>query len=118
MEPKPQLPSIPTPQQRVRPPKAPKKGFTNRTLAAIFGAFALSGILFVYGRSSIQAAKRNAKAHREADGGQIDWHNENLRRHGVMTGPTKAKGTVRELVDEVKKQVSGEVFVDDAKPKK
>ena len=35
-----------------------------------------------------------------------------------MTGPTKAKGTVRELVDEVKKQVSGEVFVDDAKPKK
>lgn len=34
-----------------------------------------------------------------------------------MMGPTPAKGTVRELVDEVRKQASGEVFVD-GKPKK
>lgn len=105
-------------QQRIRPPlPPPKKGPTTRTLAAVFGAVTLAGLLFIYGRSSIQAAKRNAKAHREADGGQINWHNENLRRHGVMMGPTPAKGTVRELVDEVRKQASGEVFVD-GKPKK
>jgi len=47
----------------------------------------LAGIFFVYSRTSIQAAKENAKRHREADGGSISWRNEALRRHGVLKKP-------------------------------
>jgi len=47
----------------------------------------MATLLFVYSRTSIQAAKRNAQKHREADGGQINWHNESLRRHGQMAPP-------------------------------
>jgi hypothetical protein len=39
-------------------------------------------LLFFYSRTSIQAARLNAQKHREADGGQISWRNESLRRHG------------------------------------
>ncbi|RDW60878.1 hypothetical protein BP6252_12261 [Coleophoma cylindrospora] len=59
-------------------------------------AFCMAGILFVYTRSSIQAAKQNAKKHREADGGQISWHNENLRRHGILEPPVN-QGTIGQL---------------------
>jgi hypothetical protein len=38
----------------------------------------------VYSRTSVQAAKLNAQKHREADGGQISWRNESLRRHGQL----------------------------------
>ena len=48
----------------------------------------MAGILFVYSRSSIAAAKRNAQRYREADGGQISWRNETLRRHGALEKPT------------------------------
>jgi hypothetical protein len=41
-------------------------------------------LLFFYSRTSIQAARLNAQKHREADGGQISWRNESLRRHGQM----------------------------------
>jgi hypothetical protein len=54
---------------------------------APLAAFTMAGLLFVYSRSSIQAAKRNAQRHREADGGQINWNNENLRRHGQLAPP-------------------------------
>ena len=54
-------------------------------------------ILFVYSRTSIQAAKRNAQKHREADGGQISWRNESLRRHGVLE-PPEEQGAVRQLL--------------------
>lgn len=54
---------------------------------APLAAFTMAGLLFVYSRSSIQAAKRNAQRHREADGGQINWYNENLRRHGQLAPP-------------------------------
>jgi hypothetical protein len=50
-----------------------------------------------YARTSIQAAKRNAQKHREADGGQISWHNESLRRHGVLE-PPEEQGAVRQLL--------------------
>jgi hypothetical protein len=43
-------------------------------------------LLFVYARSSIAAAKRNAQAHRDADGGQISWVRESARRHGRGLG--------------------------------
>ena len=69
-------------------------------------------LLFVYARTSIQAAKRNAQIHREADGGQISWQNENLRRHGVLSKPGDGnKGTVKELVGEVKEQMRSEDMV-------
>lgn len=41
-------------------------------------------ILFVYARTSIHAARLNAQRHREADGGQINWRNESMRRHGQL----------------------------------
>ena len=43
----------------------------------------------MYARTSIKAAKRNAQQHREADGGQINWHNESLRRHGMLEPPVE-----------------------------
>ncbi|KAI9752607.1 MAG: hypothetical protein M4579_005555 [Chaenotheca gracillima] len=58
-----------------------------RTVAAPLTAFIMAGLLYVYSRTSIRAAKTNAQRHREADGGQISWHNETLRRHGVMERP-------------------------------
>src|SRR5207248_10370988 len=42
-------------------------------------------LLYTYSVTSIRAAKRNAKLHREADGGQLDMRRESLRRHGVLT---------------------------------
>lgn len=47
----------------------------------------MAGLLFVYTRTSIKAAKRNAERHRSADGGQINWRNESLRRHGALEKP-------------------------------
>ena len=55
----------------------------------------MASLLFVYSRSSIQAAKQNAQRHREADGGQISWNNENLRRHGQLAPPDKLSGKDR-----------------------
>lgn len=66
----------------------------------------MAGLLFVYTRTSIQSAKRNAQQHREADGGQISWRNESLRRHGAMEKPGDS-GTVRELGGQVKVEVAG-----------
>jgi hypothetical protein len=47
-------------------------------------------LLFFYSRTSIQAARLNAQKHREADGGQLSWRNESLRRHGHVE---KIEGT-------------------------
>ena len=47
----------------------------------------MAGLLFVYSRSSIAAAKRNAARHRAADGGQISWQNESLRQRGALERP-------------------------------
>lgn len=57
----------------------------------------MASILFVYARTSIQAAKRNAQQHREADGGEINWHNESLRRHGKLEKPGE-QGIIGELL--------------------
>lgn len=51
---------------------------------APLAALTMAALLFVYTRTSIRAAKLNAQKHREADGGQISWRNESLRRHGQM----------------------------------
>lgn len=66
-------------------------------------AFIMAGLLFVYTRTSIRAAKLNAQRHREADGGQISWHNESLRRHGQMDKIENDRATFREaLMSDVK----------------
>lgn len=65
----------------------------------------MAGILFVYTRTSIQAAKRNAQKHREADGGQINWHNENLRRHGHLDPPVE-QASVKQLLGTAKENVT------------
>ncbi|PBP19395.1 hypothetical protein BUE80_DR009897 [Diplocarpon rosae] len=87
----------------------PKAAFSVKTLTMPLAAFTMATLLFVYTRTSIQAAKRNAQRHREADGGQINWRNETLRRHGALDGPAGEKeqgesvrGTVRELVGTLK----------------
>ncbi|KAJ5051587.1 uncharacterized protein L3040_001363 [Drepanopeziza brunnea f. sp. 'multigermtubi'] len=64
-------------------------------------AFTMATLLFVYTRTSIAAAKRNAQRHRDADGGQINWHNENLRRHGRIETPGEGS-TVAELLGTLK----------------
>ncbi|MCJ1232240.1 hypothetical protein MMC14_000189 [Varicellaria rhodocarpa] len=65
---------------------SPTKNFNvnSRTIVAPVAAFTMAALLFVYTRTSIKAAKRNAQVHREADGGQISWKNESRRRHGKM----------------------------------
>ncbi|KAK8197882.1 hypothetical protein IWZ00DRAFT_498513 [Phyllosticta capitalensis] len=66
-----------------RPTRPPKSFVYNaRTFTAPLAAFTMAGLLFIYARTSIRAAKLNAQKHREADGGQINWRNESARRHG------------------------------------
>lgn len=48
----------------------------------------MAGLLYTYSVTSIRAAKRNARLHREADGGQLDMRKESLRHHGVL-GPVQ-----------------------------
>ena len=57
----------------------------------------MAGLLFVYTRSSIHAAKRNAARHRAADGGQISWYNESQRRHGALTKPEEQE-SIKQLI--------------------
>jgi hypothetical protein len=56
----------------------------------------MAGLLFVYARTSIRAAKLNAQKHREADGGQISWHKESLRRHGQLDRLDNDSSTLKE----------------------
>lgn len=62
-------------------------------------------LLFVYSRTSIRAAKLNAQKHREADGGQISWHNESRRRHGQLERIGE-KGILKEVLLGDKKPVT------------
>ena len=41
----------------------------------------------MYSRTSIKSAKRDAARQRAADGGQFDWWNESLRKHGALQRP-------------------------------
>lgn len=68
---------------------------------APLAAFTMAGLLFVYSRTTIRAAKLNAQKRREADGGQISWRNESLRHHGQMT-PIKETTLKEAFMSEVK----------------
>ena len=59
----------------------------SNSIVAPIAAFTMAGLLYVYARSSIRAAKSNAERTRSADGGQISWRNESLRRHGALERP-------------------------------
>jgi len=58
----------------------------------------MAGLLFVYARTSIRAAKLNAQKHREADGGQISWHKESMRRHGQLERLDNDTSTLKEAL--------------------
>jgi hypothetical protein len=74
-------------------------------------------ILYTYSVTSIRAAKRNAKLHREADGGQLDMRRESLRRHGVLAQVEGTSGIqlFREAKADSKKETA---MVGDKKAKK
>jgi hypothetical protein len=65
---------------------------------APLAALTMAGLLFVYTRTSIRAAKMNAKKHREADGGQLSWHKEGLRRHGQAERVDNDRVTLKEAL--------------------
>jgi hypothetical protein len=65
---------------------------------APLAALTMAGLLFVYTRTSIRAAKMNAKKHREADGGQLSWHKEGLRRHGQAERIDNDRVTLKEAL--------------------
>lgn len=65
---------------------------------APLAALTMAGLLFVYARTSIRAAKLNAQKHREADGGQISWHKESLRRHGQLEKVEDDRGTLKQAL--------------------
>lgn len=69
---------------------------TTQTVMAPLAALTMAGLLFVYARTSIRAAKLNAQKHREADGGQISWHKESMRRHGQLEKVDNDRSTLKE----------------------
>ncbi|UPX17195.1 uncharacterized protein EKO05_0007564 [Ascochyta rabiei] len=69
---------------------------SKQTIMAPLAALTMAGLLFVYTRTSIRAAKLNAQKHREADGGQISWHKESLRRHGQLERLDNDNSTLKE----------------------
>lgn len=64
-----------------------RKPLNYRMILGPLGVLTLSALFWVYSRTSIRAAKENARRHREADGGSISWRNEALRRHGALAKP-------------------------------
>lgn len=86
---------------------------TARAVVAPIAAFTMAGLLFVYTRSSIHAAKRNVERHRAADGGQISWYNESQRRHGALEKPEE-QDTIKQLFTGAKDK-TGRVAMTDAR---
>ncbi|RMZ85093.1 hypothetical protein DV738_g109, partial [Chaetothyriales sp. CBS 135597] len=77
-----------------------------RSLTAPIAAFVMAGLLFTYAFTSIRAAKRNARLHRLADGGQVDMRKESLRQHGLAD---KVPGTTTyELFRDARKDTGAE----------
>lgn len=66
-------------------------------------------LLFVYARTSIRAAKTNARRHREADSGGegVNLLAESRRRHGQGPRVEAEGGTVRQLAKGAKEQLLG-----------
>jgi len=85
---------------------------------APLAALTMAGLLFVYARTSIRAAKLNAQKHREADGGQISWHKESMRRHGQLERVDNDRSTLKEaFMADLSRKKKEKVADDDVKPK-
>ncbi|KAF8475008.1 hypothetical protein BDZ91DRAFT_845204 [Kalaharituber pfeilii] len=84
---------------------------TGKNLTMPFAAATMAVLLYSYQhvaftiskdtRTSIRAAKNNAAAHREADGGQISWQNQSLRQHGMLPTPSTHSGLAARGLDSV-----------------
>lgn len=88
-------PANPSPRHPLR-----RVPFTSRQLMAPMAAFTMACLLFVYTRTSIKAAKENAKRHRDADSGGegLNLLKESRRRHGRAEQVEDTKGgTIGEL---------------------
>lgn len=57
---------------------------TLQLLMAPIAAFTMAGLVFLYTRSSIRAAKLDVQQRRAEGGGQIDWGRESQRNHGQI----------------------------------
>lgn len=55
-------------------------------LAPVFTVI-FASLIYVYTRTTVAAAKENARRSREADGGSISWRREGMRRHGTLERP-------------------------------
>jgi len=87
-----------------------------QTIMAPLAAVTMAGLLFIYARTSIRAAKLNAQKHREADGGQISWHKESMRRHGQMERVDNDRSTIKEaFMADMSRKKKEKVNPDDAK---
>ncbi|KAF1955460.1 hypothetical protein CC80DRAFT_505350 [Byssothecium circinans] len=95
------------------------RGIINgRTIMAPLAAVTMAGLLFVYARTSIRAAKLNAQKHREADGGQISWHKESMRRHGQLERVDNDRSTIKEaFMADVSRKKKDKTVVGEAKGK-
>ncbi|KAL9001208.1 MAG: hypothetical protein Q9169_000392 [Polycauliona sp. 2 TL-2023] len=86
----------------------------SRNLTTAIVAFTTTGLLFMYSRSSIKSAKRDAARHRAADGGQFDWRNESLRKHGALERP-EGPNLMGALFSSTKKKPNQDIAAADAK---
>ena len=86
------------PHATPRRPIMSSRNINSRTIVAPLAALTMAGLLFVYARASIRAAKLNAQQRRENDGGMISWRHESLRQHGLIESPEK-KSIFTELKD-------------------
>ncbi|KAF2766411.1 hypothetical protein EJ03DRAFT_246397, partial [Teratosphaeria nubilosa] len=70
----------------------------SRTIVAPAAAFTMACLLFVYARTSIRAAKGNARRHRDADSGGegLSLLQEHRRRHGQAERLDKGSNTIAE----------------------
>jgi hypothetical protein len=85
---------------------------------APLAAITMAGLLFVYARTSIRAAKLNAQKHREADGGQISWHKESMRRHGTSEQIGDDRSTIKEaFMADVSRKKQEKAVVEETKPR-
>ena len=71
------------PRAQRRPPRT-IFGIPRHLVFAPLSAILLGSIFYVYSRTTVAAAKENARRAREADGGSISWRREGMRRHGTL----------------------------------
>ncbi|KAL8674274.1 MAG: hypothetical protein Q9168_001341 [Polycauliona sp. 1 TL-2023] len=85
-----------------------------KNLTTAIVAFTTTGLLFMYSRSSIKSAKRDAARQRAADGGHFDWRNESLRKHGALDR-SEGPNLMGALFSSTKKRADTDVTAAEAK---